>query len=171
MPTAILTPVEVYLHQTWDPDREYIDGEIQERNLGEFDHADLQTAISTWLRARRRRWKVRVVVEQRVQVSPTRFRIPDVSILSADAPREQIITHAPLVCIEVLSPQDTLRKLQNRIDDYVAFGVRNIWVFDPGDRDVLVCTAEAMTKFTGDVLRAAGTDIEIPLAEIWADLD
>jgi hypothetical protein len=53
-----------------------VDGEIQERNLGEFDHADLQLALGTLLRNRQQDWKIRVVVEARVQVAQTRFRFP-----------------------------------------------------------------------------------------------
>ena len=37
--------VEDYLNTTYRPDVDYVDGEIEERNLGEFDHGDLQLAI------------------------------------------------------------------------------------------------------------------------------
>ena len=171
MATATFIPVEEYLAKSWRPDREYIDGEVLERNLGEFDHADLQTVLAVWLRPRRRKWNVRVVVEQRVQVSATRFRVPDVSVLSADLPREKIIEHPPLICIEVLSKDDTLRGMRERVADYSAMGVPNIWLFEPEGREVWVCNADSMVKVTGDVLSASGTEIAVPLAEIWADLD
>jgi Uma2 family endonuclease len=171
MATATFVPVEEYLAKTWRPDREYIDGEVLERNLGEFPHSDLQSALDTWLRTRRRKWNVRVVVEQRVQVSPTRYRIPDVSVLSADNPRERIITYPPLICIAILSKDDTISSTQERLDEYAAMGVPNIWLFDPERREVWVCTADAMTKVTSAILKAAGTEIAIPLEEIWADLD
>lgn len=171
MATATSIPVEEYLAKTWRPDREYIDGEVLERNLGEFDHANLQTVLAVWLHPRRRKWGVRVVVEQRVQVSAQRFRIPDVSVLSADLPIEQIIRHAPLICIEILSKNDTLGSYRDRIADYSAMGVPNVWLFDPERREVWICTADSMVKVNGDVLNASGTQIAIPLAEIWADLD
>ena len=38
MSTSI-SSLEQYLHETWSPDREYVDGEIVERNLGEKSHA------------------------------------------------------------------------------------------------------------------------------------
>ncbi len=41
---------------------------------------DLQTAIATYLRQRKNELGIQVVVEQRVQVKPTRFRIPDVTV-------------------------------------------------------------------------------------------
>jgi len=171
MATATFTPVEAYLAKTWRPDREYVDGEVVERNLGEFDHADIQSAVSMWLRSRRRKWNVRVVVEQRVQVSATRYRIPDVSVLSANHPREQIVTHPPVICIEILSKDDSLRSMKQRVSEYAAFGVPNIWLFEPEGREAWVCTADSMTKVTGGVLTAVGTKIVIPLDEIWADLD
>ena len=43
--------VEEYLRTSYpDADREYIDGRIVERNVGEVDHSDLQTAIAHYLR-------------------------------------------------------------------------------------------------------------------------
>jgi len=171
MVTATFTPIDEYLAKTWHPDREYIDGEVCERNLGEYAHANLQSALVTWLRTRRRKWNIRVVVEQRVQVSATRFRIPDVSVLSADGPVEQIIGRPPLICIEVLSKDDTLAGYRDRIADYTAMGVPNICLFDPERREVWTCTDDSMIKVTGEILTATGTEIAIPLAEIWADLD
>ncbi len=171
MATATLMAVAEYLAKTWRPDREYIDGEVRERNLGEFGHANLQSALDTWLRSRRRKWNVRVVVEQRVQVSATHFRVPDVAVLSADRPIEQIITHPPLICIEILSSDDTLRSMRERVADYLAMGVPDIWVFDPERREVWTWTDNAMTKVSGDFVTASGSEVSIPLDEIWADLD
>lgn len=171
MATATFIPVEEYLSKSWSPDREYIDGEVHERNLGEYDHANLQTKLAGWFLNRRRKWKIRVVVEQRVQVSGARFRIPDVSVLSAEYPIEQIITRPPLLCIEVLSPEDTIAGYKARVADYAAMGVPNIWLFDPESREVWICTKDAMTRVTEAILTASGAEIAIPLAEIWADLD
>jgi Uma2 family endonuclease len=164
------TPVEEYLAKTWRPDREFIDGEIRERHLGEFDHADLQTALAAWLRGRRKQWNVRVVVEQRVQVQPMRFRIPDIAVIGGGSPIEAVITHPPLICIEVLSKDDSITGMKGRTDDYAAFGVPNIWFFDPELRDVWICRPDSMHWMAEDVLRAAGTEIAIPLQEIWDDL-
>ena len=143
MGDATFTPIEEYLAKSWSPDREYIDGEVCERNLGEFDHANLQTALAAWLRPRRRKWNFRVVVEQRVQVSAKRFRIPEVSILPADHPIEQIIRHPPLVCIEVVSKDDTLVSYRERVADCAAMSVQNNWLFD---RNAVKCGPAQMTR-------------------------
>jgi hypothetical protein len=73
--------VEEYLASSFRPDCDYVDGQLEERNFGEFDHARLQTAIAAYFYSRRKEWNITVVVEQRVQVSPTRFRIPDVCVV------------------------------------------------------------------------------------------
>src|ERR1022692_1450709 len=126
-----LISIEEYLNTSYRPDVDYVDGEIEERNLGEFDHADLQTQISNMMRNKQKDWGARVVVETRVRVSPTRVRIPDVCVLSADLERERIISHPPLLCVEVLSPCDSLKRMRKRVQDFFDMGVKDIWIFDP----------------------------------------
>lgn len=53
-----------------------------------------------------------------MQVSATRFRVPDVAILDFDRPPGQVVTHPPIAVFEVLSPEDTVRKLRRKLDDY-----------------------------------------------------
>ena|ERR1035441_1241877 len=166
-----LISIEEYLSTTYRPDVDYVDGEIEERNLGEFDHADLQTQISTIFRNRQKDWGVRVVVETRTRVSPTRVRIPDVCVLSADLPRERIISHPPLLCVEVLSPCDTLKKMRARVQDFFNMGVKDVWIFDPETRIAHVCTATATTEHKSGTLRVDGTKITLSLEEVFSTLD
>jgi hypothetical protein len=93
MASATLISVSQYLSTTYRPDCDLIDGQLMERNLGEYDHSSLQGALVAWFGNRRREWNIRVLPEQRVQVSPSRFRIPDVCVISRDQPIEQVITH------------------------------------------------------------------------------
>ena len=46
MATSAQVAIETYLKTSYHPDRDYVDGEIEERNSDEFDHAELQTAIA-----------------------------------------------------------------------------------------------------------------------------
>src|SRR5271157_1579799 len=87
MSSATLISVQEYLATGYRPDRDFIDGELQERNLGELEHSLLQTAIGAWFWTRQKEWNVVPVVEQRVQVAPTRFRVPDVTVLRPDQGR------------------------------------------------------------------------------------
>jgi Uma2 family endonuclease len=171
MSTATLISVEEYLAASYRPDRELIDGQLVERNLGEYDHSRLQTKLAGWFLSREREWSIRVVVEQRVQVKPDRFRIPDVSVISRDQPVEPIFRHPPLVCIEVLSREDTLRSVEDRVDDYLAFGVRNVWILDPEKRRAYVCTRGSFREPEGGILAVPDSPIRIPLQDLFTDLD
>ena|SRR5215469_2585524 len=131
MVSTLLTSLNEYLNTSYSPDCDFVDGRIEERNVGEHDHAALQAALIIWFGQHQQEWNIEVLPEQRMQISPTRFRIPDVCLVSLDQPVEQILAQPPLACIEILSPEDTLRRMQERISDYQQFGVQNIWILDP----------------------------------------
>jgi Uma2 family endonuclease len=133
MATTTHVPVEVYLRSSYEPDAEYVDGKIEERPMGEFDHASWQEAILAWFRQHMTEWGVRARPELRVKVAATRYRIPDVTLLDRSQPREQIITHPPLAVFEILSPEDTLQRLKRRLEDYRVMGIEEIRVIDPQD--------------------------------------
>jgi Uma2 family endonuclease len=171
MATAALIPVSEYLQTTYRPDRDYIDGELKERNVGEQPHGDLQMILGTIFRNNRLTWGVRPLGDTRVQVSTTRFRIPDVSIVRNTDPKDSIIGFAPLLCIEILSKDDRLTEMQERIDDYAAMGVKDSWVIDPWKRVGYLASPRGFIQPEDGVLRIAGTPIAISLADIFAQLD
>ncbi len=131
MATTTRVPLEVYLHSSYEPDAEFVDGEIEERPMGEYDHAAWQQAICYWFQQHAKDWSIRVKPELRMQVAPKRFMVPDVTVLDRNLPTEQIITHPPVAVFEVLSPEDTVRRLMRKLNDYHAMGIPEIWVVDP----------------------------------------
>jgi Uma2 family endonuclease len=131
--TTTHVPVEVYLRSSYEPDAEYVDGKIEERPMGEFDHALWQKAILKWFWQHEKEWSIRVLPELRVQVAATRYRVPDVTVLDRSRPIEQTITHPPLAVFEVLSPEDTLQRLKRRLKDYRVMGIAESRVIDPQD--------------------------------------
>jgi len=132
MVTTAHIPVELYLHSSeWDPDAEYVDGQIEERPMGEYDHADWQGAIRDWFRQHAEEWNLRVQTELRVQVSKDNYRVPDVTVMSRNNPKEQIITLPPIAVFEVLSPEDRIPRMMRKLADYSAMGIQQIWVVDP----------------------------------------
>jgi len=171
MSIAALVSVSEYLNSSYRPDQEMLDGQLIERNVGEYDHSNLQGALVAWMRRRQHEWKIRVLPEQRIQVSATRFRVPDVCVVSREQELEPVFTHPPLICIEVLSKDDTLRSMQERVDDYRTFGVPNIWVLDPVKRRAYICTLGDFREPKDPILEVALSPIRVPLTEIFADLD
>lgn len=166
MATRTLIPVEEYLSTVYRPDCDYVDGEVLERNLGERDHSYIQVALAAYFFARRKALNLEVFTEQRVQVRANRFRIPDVCVVLGGT-KEKIFTSPPFLCIEILSPEDRMSRVQDRIADYFAMGVPNVWVVDPARRCAYYATA------AGDLHRVTGalsTDdpaLEVPLDEIF----
>jgi Uma2 family endonuclease len=131
MATSTQVPIEVYLRSSYEPDAEYVDGAIEERPMGQYDHAAWQEAIILWFRQHALEWNIRVKPELRVQVSATRFRVPDVTVLDRSRPIEQILTHPPIAVFEVLSPEDTKTRIMRKLGDYATMGISHIWVIDP----------------------------------------
>lgn len=131
MATPTQVPIELYLRTAYEPDAEYVDGEIEERPMGEFSHSTWQMAITFWFALNADKWNLLVCPELRVQTGATRFRVPDVAVLDASLPREPIATHPPLAAFEVLSPEDTHKRLIRKLGDYEGMGIPAIWVIDP----------------------------------------
>jgi Uma2 family endonuclease len=164
MAIGTLVSVEEYLHKNYRPDCDYVDGELQEGNLGELDHSGTQGEILFCLPSRYPRLRGRLLPEQRVQVKATRFRVPDVCVPGEDASGEQIIRTAPILCIEVLSPEDRMSRYLERVTDYFEMGVPTCWIIDPVGRRGWIATPGLLAGAPDGILRAAG--LEMPLADV-----
>lgn len=166
MPAAVAVSVEEYLSTTYDPDCDYVDGEVLERNTGEVDHSRLQMLIGGYFLVREKLWGITALPEVRVQISPKRFRIPDIGIVSGPVPNVRILREPPLLCIEILSPEDRMERMQEKIEDYIAFGVPCVWVVNPRNRRAFIYTADGMHEAKHGLMRVDGTPIEVPLADL-----
>ena len=162
-----MVSIAEYLSTSYRPDCDYIDGVVLERNLGEWDHSRLQMRVAAYLFNRQSEWGIWVVPEQRVQVSPARFRIPDVTVVKGAEPDEPILTHPPFLCIEVLSKDDTLRQTRERVDDYLRFGVPHVWVLDPRAQKGYNFTPEGMQELTEGVLTTSDPEVAVPLRDLF----
>jgi Uma2 family endonuclease len=166
-----LVTVEDYLRTVYEPECDYVDGRLEDRNVGEYDHGLLQLWLGALFLVNRDAWGVRVVTDVRTQVRHTRFRCPDVLVLRAGAPREPIVTHPPLIAIEILSPEDRLNRLQEKIDDYVRFGTENVWILDPESRRAWTADRFGLHPVESGELTVPETPIRVVLAELFAELD
>lgn len=168
MPAGTLIRVSEYLSTSYRPDCDYVDGEILQRNLGEYDHAKLQKKLILHFGNREKQLGIHVFPAQRVHVSRTRLRVPDICVVTGAEPDEQIFTKPPLLCIEILSPEDTMTRMLERIGDYLTFGVAHVWVLDPGTERAYDCTATGMREVKDGELRTENPQIAVPLAEIFS---
>ena len=171
MAAPTLISVEEYLHTSYDPDCDYIDGEVRERNMGERSHSLMQMAISALFYANRRTWRILPLPEQRVQTSARHFRIPDICLIHSDDPKDAIIRVPPLLCVEIISSEQSLRDMQERTDDYLGMGVRQVWVLDPVRRRAFVPDAGGQLQQQNGFLAVAETPIQLEIEKIFFEFD
>jgi Uma2 family endonuclease len=164
------TSIEQYLRTSFHPDREFVDGMVIERNLGENTHSRLQGALILSLRSRSKSCGIKVFPGVRVQVSPTRIRVPDLSVIKRSQIQGEIFTSPPHLCIEILSKDDTVDYVQEKIDDYLRFGVSYIWIVNPSLRKGYVATKSGMVEAESGILATNDPDIRVPVVELF-DVD
>jgi Uma2 family endonuclease len=128
-----LVSVEEYLRTAYEPDAEYVDGVIEERPMGEWDHAAWQMAIGAFFFNRSEEWSIRVRPEQRTRTTDRRFRISDVAVFDADTPPNPVAVTAPLVVFEILSREDRIPRVLLRLADFRDMGVKEMYVVQPED--------------------------------------
>jgi len=167
MGAATLVSVAEYLSASYSPDREYIDGRIVERNLGEKTHSIIQGNLYGWFRDRRKHIPFRAFVGQRVQVTPTRFRVPDVTVIEASQEQGEIFQKPPCLCIEILSKDDTMDYMQEKIDDYLRFGVPYVWIVNPRLRKGYIATPSGIVEAESGILATDHPGIRLPVADLF----
>ncbi|MGD0913895.1 MAG: Uma2 family endonuclease [Terracidiphilus sp.] len=166
-----LWTVREYLSTTWSPDREYVDGRIEERNLGEKEHSLIQRYLTFLFMLKRTEWAVEVFPELRTQIAARNFRVPDVLVIRAGEPFDRYLKHPPMIAIEILSPEDRLTAFQEKAAQYRVFGIENIWIVDPERRIAYRYTGSALEEERSGELAVTGTPIRVVLSEMFAELD
>jgi Uma2 family endonuclease len=162
---------EEYLNSDYEPDCDYVDGHLEERNLGERDHAFLQIILGSIFMNNRKSWGVVAATDWRNQVKRSNYRVPDLTILPIGSSKDRVLHQAPLLIVEILSPRDTLNAMVKRCQDYLNFGVSNIWIIDPESRKAWYCTSVGAVPVESGELAVPETPIRVGLAELFAELD
>jgi Uma2 family endonuclease len=162
MDATTLVSVEEYLSSVYEPECDYVDGEIEDRNVGEKDHSKLQFKIQILLS---RVPGISIFPEVRIRVAPTRFRVPDVAVYLTE-PEEQVFTTPPYLVIEILSPEDRWSRLTRKLEDYFAMGCPNIWILDPVRSKAYRFEGEAVCE-VHEALRTTDSRVTVQLLNIW----
>jgi len=167
MATTLHISLKEYLDTSFRPDREYVDGEIRERNVGKWEHARVQWLLAVWFGTHEKAWGIVGSTEQRVRVSEGRVRVPDLVVLTA-GPQPDVLVEPPLLVIEILSPDDTYSDTQERAQDYRAMGVETVWIVDPKTRTGRMCRGAEWIEASR--LEVSGTPFYVNLPDIFSEL-
>lgn len=166
-----LVSVREYLRTSYSPDREYVDGRIVERNLGEKGHSILQMYLGFLFMLNRTAWGIEVYPELRTKLRTKLYRIPDVLVVRSGVKFEDVLDQPPLIAIEILSPDDRWNDVLEKVEEYKSFQVENIWIFDPKRQIVWLTDGGTLRKATDGVLTVPETPIRVVLSEAFAELD
>jgi Uma2 family endonuclease len=164
-------PMEEYLSTIYEPDCEYDDGVIVERNVGEFEHSFLQIQIGTIFTVNSEAWRVFGLTEQRMKIAQRKYRIPDICVLRIGSLREKILTHPPLIAIEIMSQEDSVRRTTAKAVEYLEFGIEHVWVIDPTARVTYRGTSSGLELVPSGVLSVPESPIAISVPELFEKLD
>jgi len=165
MRTHELVSVHEYLSTSYRPDCDYVEGVVLERNVGELDHGRLMARAGFAFFNREREFGLWALPSLRIQISATRIRVADVCVFAGPKPDEQVPTRPAFICIEVLSRDDRLSEMQERVQDYLDFGVPYVWILDPKTRQAWRCSPGEMRQV--EELRTANPEILVPLDEVF----
>jgi len=169
MATATRITIDQYLKTPFEPDAEFVNGEVEERNVGEYDHNVVQRAILIWFFEHDKTWNTRTIQEQRTRLGSGNVRIPDVSVWKRDVPVRPVFSEPQLIAIEVLSAEDRHSRVQDKIADYRQFQIPHVWIIDPVTRMGWDCSdGNWMWKSRFEV---AGSPIYLDLEELFKELD
>ncbi len=147
---------------------ELVDGEVVGMSPGGYTHSSVTGKIYYLLCEFVTKNRLgRVLTNEvgiHVQQSPPRSRGADIVFISyrtlpAGAAPTGFLTFAPDLIVEVLGGEDTLDKLQDKVDDYHRFGVRMVWVADPRARSVTLFPLSETASIVREGERLGGGDI------------
>ena len=121
-----------------------------------------------------------------IQREPLRVRQPDVLVVNAeltgigrpsDLVGRRFLESPPLLVVEILSPSNTRRQVEEKLEEYRSIGVPECWLvnFPARTVEVLRLSRDAVTVLgvygMGDVLRSeALPGFELPIADIFGPL-
>ena len=129
--------MEEYLHTSYPgTDREFRDGEVVERSMPDYFHGECQTNLVIFFGALKRKHGLYPSTETRMRMPNNRVLIPDVSVFSDRPPRLPI--KPPMVAIEVLSPDDRMRAVEQKLKEYKDWGILHVWLVDPDSRRMYI---------------------------------
>jgi len=107
---------------------------------------------------------------------PATVRAPDFAYVSRDRAPERWSRHfarfVPDLVAEVVSPTDTYGEVAQKVQDWLGFGVRMVWVVDPATRTVAVHRGGGTFRVYGEEDTLTGEDVlpgfECKVSEIFS---
>jgi Uma2 family endonuclease len=186
MTTTTVITAEEFAQMTFDGPVELIDGELVEMTRPGGVHGvscnNAAFLVETWVRAAARQGRWLSVINDTGVVTrrgPDTVRGPDVFVIRRDRlPGGKVpggnFPVAPDLCIEVKSPHDRWSEIIQKVSEYLAIGVMEVWVIDPEHRRAHVYRADTEPDVLNrsDILRSnVLPDFVCPVDEFFRGIE
>jgi Uma2 family endonuclease len=176
---ALIT-AEQFLEMHFDGPVELVRGEIVEIARPDQSHGnvcnEIAYALTSWAK---RTASGRVTTNDSgilTERDPDTVRGADVAFFATSQlangklPRGQS-NLVPLLCAEVLSPSNSWTEMRRKIDEYLAVGVREVWIVDPDARTVEAFRQDAPPVLHRQLMTLTSRELSefsVPVAELFA---
>ena len=142
-----------------DVSYEFVDGQAVPKVSPKYFHSTLQLAlcrlIHAWCRGRGRvvpEWAVLLKRQGKDWVP-----VPDVTYISyerlpASWKRNEACPAIPELVIEIISPEQSIKKLEDKAKDYLDTGVSRVWIVNPQATSIKVIFSDGASQIYTDTM-------------------
>jgi Uma2 family endonuclease len=132
MASRVLITPKQYLATHFEREPELVRGELVEKSLPNLSHGKTQQRLCVLLSG-----AGCGCTEVRMKLAEDLFRIPDFALFERD-PEEELPHSPPLLAVEIASPDDRVLDVEQKLDEYRAWGVAHVWFVEPELRKLYI---------------------------------
>ena len=159
--------VKTYIDGGARPQAEYVDGRLLPKGMGTRKHSRIQRRLLELLGAYR---KFEAFPELHARLREREFRIPDIIVEQKPVLDEAYPAQPVYLCIEILSPDQTLQQLFDKCERYHAWGTAYCWVIDPEEPAAWEYHQNGQPDLRPAAEALAAGEISLPVVEIFSVL-
>lgn len=157
---------------------EYINGKVEKKKMPNAKHSGVATRLAIEIGIFLKKNKIGLVYNEAHFQIRSNKRIPDVAFVSTsriptDGEPSQLWEIAPDLAVEVISPSDSYIKVFDKIDDYFAANVKQVWIINPIKKTVTIYFSTTETKIFSETETLICEDIlpnfRLKLNDIFID--
>lgn len=128
-----------YLQMTFDgPEPDFVDGELVERGMPNFQHGEVQLVFGGLIQPWRSNGRLFASADLRIRTEPGHHRVVDIVVYRDRRPTQPVPAETPFVAVEIVSPDDKYSELMAKLTEYKTMGIPHVWVIDPAFRSLSI---------------------------------
>lgn len=151
-----------YLYLEDRDDCEFVNGLLEPRYRGSGQHSRMLSRLIVELGRTEQHTGIRVFPSIDIFTRPTCLRIADLAVTLGCINEERFVT-PPFLCVEILSPEDEMSKVEARLQEFLNMGVPFVWLIDPVTYLAWTYTAAGKVPITDGILQTAGPSLEFTM--------